>query len=842
MDMSKQVRALVDAGFQEQAVVAALARSNGDADEATLLLLGDELTPLRVVRRKMPSDLEVAAARRPHLDGGGPDWGHALPQEVLEVLGKWLNQHLGAFDCRPRLKPVPEYLHPLAINKFRATHNTKELEAARTRLVATREMLLALRACRQSCRVWRDEISYKGVTELALDGVMHVGRLSPVRGLHGLPSLDQMASDASHASSRRCPPNVYTWWPGHRTLQIIDQNDHKRLAAAPLARGQRASAGGTGSRCPACRTAPVKDDKTSRACKHPMLQQFMKDQGIGNWFGAVTMLLSITSIADLRKMTTYELMELSRRHNYSESQMLEAAPKVIAKIKAGGDWESRKTGSFGDTWLRTNSERFLVHTHCDECGCPDGAMAGMTGQPGRHVAASCSTNCETCGLIYCADCGQGNFNDSRPQNVEEILPTDFSDRFCNLDTLSLCDLELSYLPSVIAQCSSLTSLNASGNCLRSLGQDDQRVGRFKAGATSLSNVLPPGLMKLDLSGRSAWADVENAKDGSQAPMVAEVDLPMLPGAARRQRQRSGLPIESLPTGLQELRLSNLNLQRVPLALRACKQLRMLDLSHNNMVIRRNWTGLLPVAAGGTPGGGPWEEGDLSADVWISEELGHLEELNLASAVTVIGTNGGDGAGGGLTPAQIAAATAYFTQRDQLRQQRVQTQAALSAAQALVQDAAQAEHDVFKRWQAISARAGRAKAVYDRCNLGEVDPFRERLRLASVEAVQAVAQADSDRTSASAEHAEANIAHTTAMQAHQAVATSIANLGPAPVAIVAWHAHLGHQQNIAAMIRKGTPLTEPVLPTLDEELWLRKWSGRLELSEREDPEDIAAIHD
>lgn len=41
-DISMQMRALVDAGFQEQAVVAALARSNGDADQAAQLLLGDK--------------------------------------------------------------------------------------------------------------------------------------------------------------------------------------------------------------------------------------------------------------------------------------------------------------------------------------------------------------------------------------------------------------------------------------------------------------------------------------------------------------------------------------------------------------------------------------------------------------------------------------------------------------------------------------------------------------------------------------------------------------------------------------------------------------------------------
>ncbi len=67
--MKKVVRTLVEAGFRRQDVTAALARTGGDPDEATLLLLGDELAPARVMRRKPP------------------DWGGALPQEVLEVRG-----------------------------------------------------------------------------------------------------------------------------------------------------------------------------------------------------------------------------------------------------------------------------------------------------------------------------------------------------------------------------------------------------------------------------------------------------------------------------------------------------------------------------------------------------------------------------------------------------------------------------------------------------------------------------------------------------------------------------------------------------------------------------------
>ena len=93
----------------------------------------------------------------------------------------------------------------------------------------------------------------------------------------------------------------------------------------------------------------------------------MTDQGIGNWFGAVVELLGVTSIAALRQMTAYELMDLARKHNYSESQMLEAAPKVIAKIAAGKDWESRRAsqGFWSRDQMVTNSQKYLVHTHCE---------------------------------------------------------------------------------------------------------------------------------------------------------------------------------------------------------------------------------------------------------------------------------------------------------------------------------------------------------------------------------------------------------------------------------------------------------------------------------------------
>ncbi len=802
--MDQAVRTLVDAGFQEQDAIAALKRSGGDADEAILLLLGDELTPARVLRQ------------RP----AGPDWGGSLPQEVLEVVGRWLNQHLGAFDGRPRLKPVPEYLHPLAINKYRATHSIKEIESGRTRLVATREMLLALRACRQSCRVWRDEIAYRGVTELALDGVLHIGRLSPLKGMYGLPSLEQMASDASRATAQRCPPNVYTWWPGHRTLQCPSRPPQRLSSTRNICHDPT-------SRCPACRTP---QPRTQNRGKYPTLKQFMKDMGIGNWFGAVTELLGITSVAALRQMTTYELMELARKHNYSETQMLEVAPKVIAKVGAGKDWESRKTSE--GAWLRTNSQKFAVHTHCDECG-----LGCLSQSDTEADSSSCpSTSCGTCGLVYCSDCADGIFSDSRPQTVDEILPADFPERFSNLTMLSLCDLELPYLPAMLAQCTSLTSLNASGNCLQSLGSqtNSRAIAEAEASLTddypilideddeppnsndlierrSQYTVLPPGLLELDLSGRSQWMDHGSAAATNIARHHQQ----------KRQRQLS-FPVGSLPATLRDLRLSNLGLHRVPVALKECTELRTLDLSYNRFVIRRDWTGFLPTADGGVLGGSPWERGDLSAEEWLGE-LRFLGELNLCKAATVIT----QGENGQLTLAQIVAATMYFAQRAQLIQQRQQARNALMQAAETLRSNRSQEHAAFKDFEAVTAKVARSKALLSRCDPGDVE------RWARLDAERAAAEAEeaavaAQKTHVSEECAAAEAAHAAASQAHQTALTAIANLGPAPVALGAWHAH--NQDNLPHLIRDGVPLTEQVLETLFEEHWLRKWSGQLQLVE------------
>ena len=88
-----------------------------------------------------------------------------------------------------------------------------------------------------------------------------------------------------------------------------------------------------------------------------------------------------------------------------------------------------------------------------------------------------------------------------------------------------------------------------------------------------------------------------------------------------------------------------------------------------------------------------------------------------------------------------------------------------------------------------------------------------------------------REEAAAEHAAASNDNDSARQAYHNVLTSIANLGPAPVALGAWNAHT--QDNLAQLIKKGTRLTVQVLGTLAEEHWLRKWDGQLNLAESQE---------
>ena len=134
-----------------------------------------------------------------------------------------------------------------------------------------------------------------------------------------------------------------------------------------------------------------------------------------------------------------------------------------------------------------------------------------------------------------------------------------------------------------------------------------------------------------------------------------------------------IEIQFLPPLLETLRLSRLNLLTVPDAVKCCTNLKVLDLSHNDLVLRRTWSAQL-VAAGGA---NDFFARDFSAAIWLGE-MPSLVELNLVDAVTVLGID--PAAAGALTPQQVAAAQAFYQARDQLNHQFQQAHQALRQVQ------------------------------------------------------------------------------------------------------------------------------------------------------------------
>lgn len=78
------------------------------------------------------------------------------------------------------------------------------------------------------------------------------------------------------------------------------------------------------------------------------------------------------------------------------------------------------------------------------------------------------TICAECQMLFCWSCAGRLYQDGRPQTPSEILPPDFSARFSNLCSLSLCDLLLPSLPPLLADCVTLRTLDVSGNSLNEL--------------------------------------------------------------------------------------------------------------------------------------------------------------------------------------------------------------------------------------------------------------------------------------------------------------------------------------------------------------------------------------
>jgi hypothetical protein len=254
-DAGGAVSRLVCLGFSREDVVSALARTDADEDEAVLLLTGEQLAPPKPLQKK-------TRGRRQPPAGGDPSWD-CLPQDVLTVLGKWLAVYLGDPPPRADGSGVPEYLHPV-------TRARDAQKLGKQRLAATRCKLKAVRACRQTCRTWRAEISYATVRHLALDGHFVSARESYIRpgdagaeqrreywdaaaasacsgdGDSSSSSFNNISAAIAAISAAFAPSTsgaqaggaasfIHTWWPGHRTLP---RGGHGRAADTV--------------RCPAC--------------------------------------------------------------------------------------------------------------------------------------------------------------------------------------------------------------------------------------------------------------------------------------------------------------------------------------------------------------------------------------------------------------------------------------------------------------------------------------------------------------------------------------------------------------------------------------------------------------
>ncbi len=219
-----------------------------------------------------------------------------LPPDVMQVLGRWLAVHLGRLVDR---HTVPDYLHPL---RTQAELN----EHGRQRVSATLSMLKAIQACRQTCRIWRDEIPYGKVTELGLDGVAIVGAVPRVHSERPPPSCGAPVRastfrdhDAGNTFSPTSPM-LWTWWPGGRVLRPLDwyQRHPRQLDFPP----------GTvpTERCPACRTPIpyVLHGKTVNIA----LCNFLEMCGLTYWYKNLHIDCQISTIAKLRQCTEHDLL------------------------------------------------------------------------------------------------------------------------------------------------------------------------------------------------------------------------------------------------------------------------------------------------------------------------------------------------------------------------------------------------------------------------------------------------------------------------------------------------------------------------------------------------------
>lgn len=319
-------------GLEEVLVQEALDRFCGDADEALLYLLSDHAVSQARAGQACAqsadhppftgSEVESEESEESELSGDSdgeacqpepegleaPYWGE-LPPDVMHVLGHWLAEHLGKYVER---QIAPKYLHPLRslADLFDRGHR---------RCSATLGMLRAIQACRQTCRIWRDDISYHKVTQLALDGVAFPCAPPRESNLRPPPQIGTLVPAS-------CAPCVlWTWWAGSRVIRSLEwyrRNPRPRGTVEPAYAGVPPDA--PVPRCPACR----------KICKpRDALCNFMKACGLGRWESAIRKALKVQTIAELRQLTVQDLMT-GLAELYSEQSLSNIAPQFVQNVRA----------------------------------------------------------------------------------------------------------------------------------------------------------------------------------------------------------------------------------------------------------------------------------------------------------------------------------------------------------------------------------------------------------------------------------------------------------------------------------------------------------------------------
>lgn len=548
VDHSAVEQLVAVSGLEETCVAAALRRFAGDADEALLYLLSDHaVSSPRAGRPPADADQVTPSSESSSEDSDefedgtnepeeAPDletpyWGE-LPPDVMHVLGHWLAEHLGKHVER---QTEPEYLHPLR-------SHADLLARGHQRCSATLGMLRAIQACRQTCRIWRDDIPYSKATHLALDGVAFSGAPPPRNSRLSPPPQTKTLAPTLRA------PVVWTWWRGSRVIRPMDWYDRNPRPidyAADTAPGRQQHTNAVREiyasvphnapipRCPACRTICTLL-RTPDHLEHLALFNFMKSCGLGSWYGDIRQALKVQTIEQLRRLTEQDLLTGLSGQGYSgQPSLCERVPQFVQRVRTTPVlWSEEAIEStacqvshlfclLDSPQASAHCGNQLLSKRCEVVTVPERAcVMKFRSQECNQTAGHCTHEaedvrvrgcqavgvtptqkiiCAKCQMLFCCACAVRHYRDGRPQHPSEILPLDFSARFSNLRSLSLCDLLLPSLPPQLAECVTLRTLDVSGNSLNELPDwlgtlavlehldlSEQRRGLRVGGSCSLS--------------------------------------------------------------------------------------------------------------------------------------------------------------------------------------------------------------------------------------------------------------------------------------------------------------------------------------------------------------------